>query len=289
MSSQNNVFTEDELELMEEMESYITEVKKHPEITGTPLSENLHRELWRDIREYNEEKTKAASVVSEPVLKESEPEASRLSEEEKELIQLGKIYKRKKKNKKFYVLIAAVVGAMTLGITSMGGPEKVFERFARLVPGREQTRVNSDSDDIKLVESISEEEAYQQIEDEYGVWPVQLGYLPDGVEFIRSTNLNETQILQLHYGRDDKICISYHIRPGYRDGSWGIDVEDGMQEEYVEVVNDVEILVKKFQVEGMKSYRWTAEYSYQDLQYYLEINYLTESEFAEIINNLKFL
>ena len=68
-----------------------------------------------------------------------------------------------------------------------------------------------------------------------------------------------------------------------------MDVEDGLQEEHVKVVNDVEILVKKFQIEGTKSYRWTAEYSYQDLQYYLEINYLTESEFEEIINNLKFL
>lgn len=289
MSSQNNVFTEDELELMEEMESYITEVKKHPEITDTPLSENLHRELWRDIREYNEEKTKAASVVSESVLKESEPEASRLSEEEKELIQLGKIYKRKKKNKKFYVLIAAVVGAMTLGITSMGGPEKAFERFGRLVPGREQTRVNSDSDDIKLVESISEEEAYQQIEDEYGVWPVQFGYLPDGVEYIRSANLNETQILQLHYGRDDKICISYHIRPGYRDGSWGIDLEDSLIEEYIREVENVEIQIKKFQVDGTKESRWTAEYSYQDLQYYLVIRNLSEKEFEEITKNLKFL
>ena len=45
MSSQNNVFTDEELELMEEMESFIAEVKKHPEITSMPLSENLHREL----------------------------------------------------------------------------------------------------------------------------------------------------------------------------------------------------------------------------------------------------
>lgn len=288
MSSQNNVFTEDELELMEEMESYITEVKKHPEITGTPLSENLHRELWRDIREYNEEKTKAASFVSEPVLKESEPEASRLSEEEKELIQLGKIYKRKKKNKKFYVLIAAVVGAMTLGITSMGGPEKVFERFGFKTSDRNQAQINSEGS-VDAIEKVSEEEAYQQIEDEYGVWPVQLGYLPDGVEYIKSVKFDDAQILQLHYGRNDELNVSYAIKPNYRDGSWGIDVEDGLREEYVKVVNDVEILVKKFQLEGTKSYRWTAEYSYQDLQYYLEINYLTESEFAEIINNLKFL
>lgn len=289
MSSQNNVFTEDELELMEEMESYITEVEKHPEITGTPLSESLHRELWRDIREYNEEKTKAASVVSEPVPKGPEPETPRLSEEEKELIQLGKIYKRKKKNKKFYVLIAAVVGAMTLGITSMGGPEKVFERFHWMLAGREQTNIDSESENIKKMDGVAEEEAYQQIEAEYGVWPVQLGYLPDGVEYTESVKLDAMQILQLKYGRKDELNILYLIRPNYRDGSWGIDVEDGLQEEYVKVVNDVEILVKKFQIEGTKSYRWTAEYSYQDLQYYLEINYLTESKFEEIINNLKFL
>lgn len=289
MSSQNNVFTEDELELMEEMESYIAKVKKHPEITDTPLSENLHRELWRDIREYNEEKTKAASVVSEPVPKETEPEASRLSEEEKELIQLGKIYKRKKKNKKFYVLIAAVVGAMTLGITSMGGPEKVFERFHWMLAGREQTNIDSEGENIKKMNGVAEEEAYQQIEDEYGVWPVQLGYLPDGVEYDKSFNFSETQILQLNYGKDGNTYISYLIRPGYRDGSWGIDLEDNLIEEYVQEVENVEIQIEKFQVDGTKAYRWTAEYGYQDLQYYLVIRNLSEKEFEEIIKNLKFL
>lgn len=288
MSSQNNVFTEDELELMEEMESYITEVKKHPEITGTPLSENLHRELWRDIREYNEEKTKAASVVSESVPKESEPEASRLSEEEKELIQLGKIYKRKKKNKKFYVLIAAVVGAMTLGITSMGGPEKVFERFGFNTSSRDQEHINS-SEGVKLDTKAAEEEAYQQIEDEYGVWPVQLGYLPDGVEYTESVKLDAMQILQLKYGRKDELNILYLIRPNYRDGSWGVDIEDNLIREYTQEVENAEIKVKKFHAEGIETYRWTAEYSYKDIQYYLMLNNITEDEFEKIINNLKFL
>lgn len=289
MSSQNNVFTDEELELMEEMESFIAEVKKHPEITSMSLSENLHRELWRDIREYNEEKTKAASVVPEAVPKEPEPEVPRLSEEEKELIQLGKIYKRKKKNKKFYLLIAAVIGAMTLGITSMGGPEKVFERFNWMLAGREQTNIDSEGEDIKKMDGVAEEEAYQQIEDEYGVWPVQLGYLPNGVEYAKSDSSEDMQFLQLKYGRDDEINVSYSIRPNYREASWGIDVEDGLQDEYIKKVNNVEILIKEFHIEGTKSYRWTAEYSYQDLQYYLEINYLTESEFEEIIKNLKFL
>lgn len=288
MSSQNNVFTDEELELMEEMESFIAEVKKHPEITSMSLSENLHRELWRDIREYNEEKTKAASVVPEPVPKEPEPEVPRLSEEEKELIQLGKIYKRKKKNKKFYVLIAAVIGAMTLGITSMGGPEKVFERFGFKASDRNQTQVNSEGS-VDAIEKVSEEEAYQQIEAEYGAWPVQLGYLPDGVEYIESVEFDMMQIWQLKYGRSEKINLAYLIRPNYRDGSWGIDVEDDLIEEHAQEVRNVVIQIKKFQVNGTESYRWIAEYSYKDLQYHLEAYHLTEDEFYDIVNNLKFL
>ena len=288
MSNQKREFTDEELDIVDRMEDVMSELKSHPEITCMRLSDNLHRELWRDIREFKVEKAEAASVAPEPVQKEAEPEVPRLSKEEQELIQLGKIYKRKQKNKKFYLLIAAVVCAMAFGVTSMGEPERIFERFGFKTFDREQEHINSNGD-VRLDTKAAEEEAYQQIEDEYGVWPVQFGYLPDGVEYDKSISFDETQILQLNYGQDGKIYISYLIRPGYRDGSWGMDIEDKLIEEYSQEVQNVKIQIKKFQVEETKTYRWTAEYSYKDMQYYLVIRDLTEEEFDEIINNLKFL
>ena len=281
MSNQKKGFTDEELKMMEEMESLIAEMKKRPEIANAKVPENLHKELFRDIREYEAEQAKAAC-------KEPEPEVSRLTDEEKEWIRLGKKYKKDKKKKKIYVLIAAAVLAMGLGITSMGGPERVMERFERFVEGRDQTRVNSSGEDIKLVENVDEEEIYQQIEDVYGFWPVRLDYLPNGIEFMQGDLHNEMQFIQILYGNDSKVNITYTIRPNYRGSSLGIDVEDEVLEEYVEEVAGISIQIKKYEVSDKEDERWTAEFNYNDTQYYVMTSDISESELKNILNNLYF-
>lgn len=281
MSNQKKGFTDEELKMMAEMESLIAEMNQHPEVMNEPLPENLHKELWRDIREYKEEQAEAVSA-------KPEPEVARLTDEEKELIQLGKIYKRKKKNKKFYVLIAAIIGAMTFGITSMGGPEKVFERFARLVPGRDQTRVNSNSDDIELVESVSEEEIYQQIEDEYGFLPVRMMYLPEGIEYLNGEIYKNLQEIQMIYGKQNTAKITYLIRLNYREGSVGKDIEDRLLEEYILAVNGIEIVVKRYVYEKTGEERWNAEFMTDNVQYSILGIDFSKHEFEEILKNLYF-
>lgn len=281
MSNQKKGFTDEELKMMAEMESLIAEMNQHPEVMNEPLPENLHKELWRDIREYKEEQAEAVS-------QKPEPEVTRLTDEEKELIQLGKIYKRKKKNKKFYVLIAAIIGAMTFGITSMGGPEKVFERFGFGISNRDQEQINS-KDSVDAIETVSEEEIYQQIEDEYGFWPVRLDYLPEGMEFLEASDGEDLQSTQLIYGKDNEVNINYLIRPNYRESSIGKDVEDKHIEEYNLVVNDVNICVNQYLFENASEERWTAEFLYDDVQYFIRGIDLTKQEFEEILKNLNFL
>ena len=220
MSNQNRKFTEEELRIMNEMENLVAEMKKHPEIANVNAPESLHEKLFRDIRAYEAEKAKAKEKESEvsevpevPEEKMPDSKISRLTEEEMELIRLGKKYKKRKKNKKLYVLIAAAVLAMGLGITSMGGPERVFERFERLVSGRNQTRVNSSGYDIELVENVDEEKIYQQIEDEYGFTPVKLDHLPKGIVFLQGDLHDGMQLIQMYYGNNGKTNITYTIRP----------------------------------------------------------------------------
>lgn len=280
MSNQKKGFTDEELKMMAEMESLIAEMNQHPEVMNEPLPENLHKELWRDIREYKEEQAEAVSP-------KPEPEVARLTDEEKELIQLGKIYKRKKKNKKFYVLIAAIIGAMTFGITSMGGPEKVFERFGFGISNRDQEHINSNNDVI-LDTKAAEEEVYQQIEDEYGFWPVELRYLPERIEFIESVQHEELQTVQMFYGENESVNVLYIIRPNYRESSLGIDVEDVFLETSIEQIKGNEIEMKKYRISETNEIRWTAEYVYENVQYYLMVFDMEEQEFEKIIKNLKF-
>ena len=280
MSNQNNGFTEEEIQMMEEMEQLIAEMKQHPEYANAEVPESLRKELFRDIREYEAERAKE-------VPKQAEPEVTRLTEEEMELIRLGKRYKKSKKNKKFYVLIAAAVLAMGLGITSMGGPESVMERFGQAVLGRDRSGVDTD-DEIEFVESVREEEFYQQIENEYGFWAVRLDYLPNGIEFMQGDLHEKMQSIQLVYGIGEKVNITYTIRPNYRGSSLGIDVEDEIIEEYVEKVGETNIYVKQYRVSEAGEERWTAEFNHNDTQYYMATLGVVESEFKEIINNLYF-
>lgn len=280
MSNQKKGFTDEELKMMAEMESLIAEMNQHPEVMNEPLPENLHKELWRDIREYKEEQAEAVSP-------KPEPEVARLTDEEKELIQLGKIYKRKKKNKKFYVLIAAIIGAMTFGITSMGGPEKMFERFGFGISNRDQEQINS-KDSVDAIETVSEEEIYQQIEDEYGFWPVRLDYLPEGMEYIKDAQYEEMQTIQLFYGKSGEMNVSLYIFLNYREGSKGVDSEEKLIEQYTVLNGDVDIFVKKFYDDEHKEDRWMAEFEHNKIHYVVKGNNVNQQEFEKIIENIIF-
>lgn len=285
MSNQNNGFTEEELQLMEAMEDLIAEMKTHPEIADVNAPASLREELFRDIREYEAEKAKATE--QEPEVEMVESNISRLTEEEMELIRLGKKYKKSKKNKKLYVLIAAAVLAMGLGITSMGGPERVMERFGFKTSDRDQVQINSEGT-VDKIETVDEEAIYQQIEDEYGLAPVKLDHLPKGILFLQGDLHEGMQAIQIYYGSNEKVNITYVIRPNYRGSSLGIDVEDEVLKEYVETIGETDIQVKKYKVSNSGEERWTAEFNYEDTQYYIMTLDIKEEEVKKIINNLYF-
>ena len=89
-----------EQRLIEEAERIMEEVNNNPELKDVTVPSEMHDNIFNAIRE---------------------------KEEEKELIRLGRIYKRKRKNQKYFVLAAAMVLALAFGITSMGEADKIFE------------------------------------------------------------------------------------------------------------------------------------------------------------------
>jgi hypothetical protein len=109
------------------------------------------------------------------------------------------VYKKRHKWNKYLVVAAAVVCALALGITSFGGPAKIVERVQGIMKGKQL--IISDTEDNRMDENVvvSEAEAYQQIEDEFGFYPVKPFYLPEGIEF-SSIDLNKnTQTIFLCY------------------------------------------------------------------------------------------
>ncbi len=184
------------------------------------------------------------------------------------------------------VLAAALVAVLALGITSIGGPEKVVETLKRYTLNREQVRVNSD-DNIELIENVSEEEVYQEIEDKFGFLPVRMVYLPEEIEFIKAKIGDEIQGIYFTYGKEGEVKIKYLIRPNYRDGSLGKDVEDELLEEYIEENEYTTINVKRYRVEGNEE-RWSVQFEYKNVFYSILIMDTSKEETEKIVENLIF-
>ena len=273
MKKKEKLSTE-EKEMVDEIESYMEEVDSQPDVAESPLPPELQAKIHQQIE------TRA--------LAREKAEQERMSKEERELIRLGKIYRKRRKARKYVVLAAALVAVLALGITSIGGPEKVVEKINWMLAGREQTNVDSDDDGIVQLEGVEEEEAYQQIEDKFGFFPVRIAYLPDGVEFLTAKIGDEIQGVTITYGKNGNAKVIYFIRPNYRDGSLGKDVEEEVLSDYQMKVQEVQITIKERWVEKSNEVRWSAEFAYQNVQYYFVGMDVPKGEFEKIVKNLFF-
>ena len=212
-----------------------------------------------------------------------------LSAEEQELIRLGKIYKKKRARNKYVVLVAAVLCALGVGTISFGGPEKVFTEVKRMLSGREQTVVNTgDEDKVKAREFLSEENAYEKINEQFGFYPVKMGYLPEGMEFVECIIEVEAQNTRLYYDRKDGATISYSIVTNYRDGSTSIDVEDDFVREYKKIVDRTVINLYEYLVKDNHYTRVMVNFNHGTAQYSMVLTGIKEEEVEKIVENLIF-
>ena len=272
MDENKNTLTKEELEMIEETENFMKEVYADPEIANAPLPEGMRENILKGIRE-REEKKKNENVVP-------------LTEEDRELIRLGKKYKKQIKLRKYFVIAAVLILGVAFGVTSMGGPEKVFESFKIFSFGRSQSQVNSD-EGVEVVESITEDEIYQQLEDKLGFQPVRFIGFPEGVSFLEGCVGDDIQGAQLAYGIKDQAKMVYHIRPNYQISSWGKDIEDNLVEEYDLQVEEITIHVVRYRVEN-NTERWSAKFEHKDVNYSLLIMDSNQEEVEEILKNLYF-
>ena len=270
------------------------EVNSDHKVVNRPLPPNLREKIDQKIMSLdldkgteNGEAETAATEKMGAKAEEMASEKERFSAEERELMRLGKVYRKKRKLRKYYVLVAAVICALAFGITSMGGPERIFEKFNWTLAGREQTNIDSD-EDVEQISEVKEEEAYDAIESKFGFYPVKPNYKSEGIELLEMKIGEEIQGINLIYGKDDKVSFTYFIRPDYRTSSFGTDIEDDVVNKYNIQNDDVSITVKQYSVDGVDSNRWSGEFCYQDVHYFIVANDMKQEEFEKILKNLYF-
>lgn len=297
MNETNNKLTEKEIKLIEETEAFMEEVYSDPEVADAEPSPDLRHKVFAEIRA--REATKGETGVKVEKLdveveeakaeklspEEKKPEVGQLTAEEKELIYLGRIYKKRKRLQKYVVLAAVLILAMAFGMTSIGGPKKVFEMVKSTLMGREQ--INVDSDDISRTVGMNEEEAYHEIEEKFGFTPVDLDYLPEGIEFLEAEIGEEIQGVHIFYGKGNKVKIGLLIRPNYRIGSLGKDVEDNFLEEYIDENEHTTIYIRRYLVNEDEE-RWSVQFEYKGTLYSMTIMETSKEEVEKIVENLYF-
>lgn len=289
-------------ELEREAEKIRAEVEADESLRNLPFPDGMDGELQKKIEEY--EKNKAAVEM----LSEEDQEALRLGRElqmlnvkeneaEKEsgnaesggAGRIGKTVRFRRKKRTYVLLAFVAVLVLAMGMTAIGGQPFVSEVFNQLLAGRENININSSNSDegeVIPAENDPEEQAYQEIKDEFGFEAVRLNELPDGTEFIEYTYDKNNEEILLLYGVDDNI-LEYRIYPNFRNKSIGYDIEDELLEEFSLSISGVSIHVQEYQIKenGQEVYR--ASFQYKDTYYILRGGIPKES-FEEILKNLNF-
>ena len=220
-------------------------------------------------------------------IKEQLFQESRLTAEERELIRLGKRYQKKRYRAKYVAVAAAAVFVLAMGITATGAGEKVIDKVQWWIAGRLQTNLDTNDGNIKGQDIVHEDEAYEKIEEVFGVYPVKRSYLPKHMVFTEARIEEELQNARVYYekGKEKIICINMWFQ--YRPTSTGLDMEDGVVEQSEIVVQGVHINIIKYDM-GVAQTRYRVEFEYQKVYYTALIIGLTDQEVENFVKNLNF-
>lgn len=272
------------------------EAKQIEEEVGLNDNEEIPNELKIRMKNALDQKIREREMRSED-MKRTDAYA-KLSEEDREALRLGremlknqseekKIYtiRRKKRNIRRIVALAAVlILVMAVGMTSIGGPERMLQFMKSSVGGRQVSKVNS-SDKNKIIEEEDEEKAYDKIGEEFGIEPVRIIWRLKGMEFIKMELDTDIQVAELDYIRDRE-KMEFIISASYGKVSLGADNEDEIIDHYY-IKENVPIEVTEYKTPETETNRYKAEFKYNNL-YYCLTGTMTKEEMENILKNLYF-
>ena len=247
------------------------------------MKESLRAKIDEQILEIQQEQ--AVAQLSDEDRKALELGRKILQEEKNADVPAKKVVRRKKGWRLYVGLAAVLVLVMAVGLTSIGGPERIVRFMKQAVGEREVEKVNSSEDNLVIVKH-DEEEAYQEIKDIFGIEPVKIIKEPEGMQFDRLELDTKMMVAEMFYQYRESTAI-YFINASYRDSSWGVDVEDEIIDSYVREIDGCEINIKAYEVKSNKEKRCSASFQYNGLEYFL-IAPIDSEEFDLILDNLLF-
>lgn len=219
-------------------------------------------------------------------LKKQEDSADSNHKQDEEKSDGNKKVVRKRKSLRVYVALAAVMTLLlVVGMSTMGDGGGFVETIKSLVGEREVVKVNSGEDNY-VIETESEEEAYQKIEKELGITPVKLMTLPTDAKFVKAELEKELKVAELYYQINNENMV-YIINEDQAKNSIGVSLEDKIIEDYILEVQGVLINIKGCEIASTKQKRYYASFDYKETKYFLS-GVKEQKDFEKILNNLYF-
>lgn len=291
------------IELAKEEEQQINHIKNHgseddirmPEGTKEAIRAKLDDEIEKikeaereEIYSRLSEEDRYALERGRKIIQEEKERAKANGTEEMPAEESTREHTGKKRGRKpwkMYIAVAAIIAMGAVSITAVGGPERMVMMVRQAVGDREVEKVNSSDENLVIVEE-DEEEAYQELKEFFGVEPVKIFGRPDGLRFIRIVMDKELQSSELFYELNGNTII-YLINSSYSNSSYGIDVEDEIIDRYMIETQECKITVKEYATSNSEKKRYSAQYTYRGLEYFL-IGTIEKNHFEKIVNNLFF-
>lgn len=286
-------------QMEKEVEQIEKEVLSNESLKEVQAPDTLREALAKSIKEYEKNRTDAPSEESEEIGISIEEFCEKLSKEDRESYFRWRAAEEKKKAKKarkrfhfprkkraVFVVAATMVLVLGIGMTSLGG-RPYWLKVADLVLGNENTvKVNTEGEDRLETTKVDEKEAYEQIKEELGIEPVQLQYMPAGMEFDRCVIEKELGTAKLLYLYQEQI-LEYEICYQYSDVARSISTEDNLLQSYKKEKDGVEISIREFQVESIEQSMYSVTFERQDVLYRLR-GIINREEMEKIVENLFF-
>ena len=283
-------------QMEKEAEQIEKEVLSNESLKEVQAPDTLREALAKSIKEYEKNRTDAPSEESEEIGISIEEFCEKLSKEDRESYFRWRAAEEKKKARKrfhfprkkraVFVVAATMVLVLGIGMTSLGG-RPYWLKVADLVLGNENTvKVNTEGEDRLETTKVDEKEAYEQIKEELGIEPVQLQYMPAGMEFYDSVIEKGLGTAKIYYLYKEQV-IQYEMYLQNADNAYSVAQEDKSKLDYKIANGDMQITVKELEItEGNKS-EFLAMFQDRKIMYRL-IGIMEKEEFEKILKNLYF-
>lgn len=288
-------------ELDREAQEILAEIEADESLKDLKLPEENEEALLQKIQELEEKKAACEAMP------EKEKEALRLGREMQALKENGKdatgadenkdsegtskTVPFKKRRRKLYLLVAIVaILTFAIGMTSIGEVPLVTEIKNQILGTSKMVKTNSARErDETVVESAgSEATAIDEIENEFGMQIVSLGYLPKGFDF-SSNEIDETLNKASLFYQNQNSILEYRISFSPIEQATGYQAEDKLLNEQTLTVGEVSIDLKSYEVSDSKEVLYVAQFEYKNTYYTLNTTTdMNEREIVEILRNLYF-